>query len=160
MGESLYENGVRVKSIRGVPVSTPNISSLSTTVVSVYNSIISLIAHSSLVVYDLYSSTEYGVIQANDHWYGMKGSEEEKHVIEADFMTHEMRFCENDHWIKCTATIGIIDLDIGGRRWEGSVVDGNPHGYGIVYDEEGRKEYEGYQVNGARRALESSITVI
>ena len=126
MGESLYENGVRVKSIRGVPVSTPNILSLCTTVVSVYNSIISLIAHSSLVVYDMYSSTEYGVIQANDHRYGMKGSEEEKHVIEADFMTHEMRFCENDHWIKCTATIGIIDLDSGGRRWEGSVVDGNP----------------------------------
>lgn len=160
MGESLYENGVRVKSIRGVPVSTPNILSFCTKVVSVYNSIISLIAHSSLVVYDLYSSTEYGVIQANDHRYAMKRSEEEKHVIEADFMTHEMRFCEDDHWIKCTATIGIIDLDSGGRRWEGSVVDGNPHGYGTVYDEEGRKEYEGYQVNGARRALESSITVI
>ena len=158
MGESLYENGVRVKSIRGVPVSTPNTSSLSTTVVSVYNSIISLIAHSSLVVYDLYSSTEYGVIQANDHWYGMKGSEEEKHVIEADFMAHEMRFCEDDHWIKCTATIGIIGFrrqTMGriGSRWK-------PHGYGTVYDEEGRKEYEGYQVNGARRALESSITVI
>ena len=56
----------------------------------------------------------------------MKRSEEEKHVIEADCKTHEMRFCENDHWIKCTATIGIIDLDSGGRRWEGSVVDGNP----------------------------------
>ena len=40
-----------------------------------------------------------------------------------------------------------------GSRWK-------PHGYGTVYDEEGRKEYEGYQVNGARRALESSITVI
>ena len=160
MGESLYENGVRVKSIRGVPVSTPNISSLSTTVVSVYNSIISLIAHSSLVVYDLDSSTEYGVIQANDHWYGMKGSEEEKHVIEADFMTHEMQYGEVVHKMQYTATIGIIDLDSRGRRWEGSVVDGNPHGYGIVYDEEGRKEYEGYQVNGARRALESSITVI
>ena len=160
MGESLYENGVRVRSIRGVPVSTPNILSLCTTVVSVYNSIISLIAHSSLVVYDMYSSTEYGVIQANDHWYAMKRSEEEKHVIEADFMTHEMHFCEDDHWIECTGTIGIIDLNSRGRRWEGSVVDGNPHGYGIVYNEEGRKEYEGYQVNGARRALESSITVI
>ena len=45
-------------------------------------------------------------------------------------------------------TIGRI-----GSRWK-------PHGYGTVYDEEGRKEYEGYQVNGARRALESSITVI
>ena len=40
-----------------------------------------------------------------------------------------------------------------GSRWK-------PHGYGTVYDEEGRKEYEGLQVNGARRALESSITVI
>lgn len=29
-------------------------------------------------------------------------------------------------------------------------MDGNPYGYGIVYDEEGRKEYEGYQVNGVK----------
>lgn len=126
MGESLYENGVRVKSIRGVPVSTPNALTLSTTGMSVYNSIISLIAHSSLVVYDMYSSTEYGVIQANDHWYGMKGSEEEKHVIEADFMTHEMQYGEVVHKMQYTATIGIIDWDSRGRRWEGSVVDGNP----------------------------------
>ena len=123
VGESLYENGVRVKSIRDIqvksiriiPVSTPNASSLSTTGVSVYNSIISLISHSSLVVYDLNSTTEYGVIQANDHWYAMKWSEEENYVINADCMTHEMRFCEDDHWIECTASRGIIDLDSGGR---------------------------------------------
>ena len=30
-----------------------------------------------------------------------------------------------------------------GSRWK-------PHGYGTVYDEEGRKEYEGYQVNGSK----------
>ena len=41
-------------------------------------------------------------------------------------MAHGMQYGEVVHWIKYTATIGIIDLDIGGRRWEGSVVDGNP----------------------------------
>ena len=159
MGESLYENGVRVRSIRGVPVSTPNALTLSTTGMSVYNSIISLIAHSSLVVYDMYSSTEYGVIQANDHWYGMKGSEEE--------LCHRSRFqdtwnailwkrsLDKIHGNHRNHRLGYRRQTIGriGSRWK-------PHGYGTVYDEEGRKEYEGYQVNGARRALESSITVI
>ena len=44
----------------------------------------------------------------------------------------------------------IIDLDTNGRRWEGGMRDGNPFGYGILYNEEGLKEYEGFLYNGTK----------
>ena len=43
-----------------------------------------------------------------------------------------------------------IDLDTNGRRWEGGVKDGKPFGYGVLYDEEGRKEYEGFMFNESK----------
>ena len=47
-------------------------------------------------------------------------------------------------------THGIIDLDTNGRRWEGVVKDGKPFGFGVLYNEEGRKEYEGFMINESK----------
>ena len=44
----------------------------------------------------------------------------------------------------------LIDLDASGRRWEGSVRNSKPFGYGVLYNEEGEKEYEGYIVDGSK----------
>ena len=44
----------------------------------------------------------------------------------------------------------IVDLGRSGRRWEGSVLFGEPAGYGVEYDDEGRCEYEGFVFNGQR----------
>ena len=44
----------------------------------------------------------------------------------------------------------VIDLSADGRRWEGGARGGKPCGYGIVYDEEGRKEYEGFMMDGIK----------
>ena len=44
----------------------------------------------------------------------------------------------------------MIDLDVNGRRWEGGVKEGQPYGYGIIYDEEGKKEYEGFMMDGMK----------
>ena len=38
-----------------------------------------------------------------------------------------------------------IDLDSKGRRWEGSVIDNKPYGYGAIYNEEENREYEGFK---------------
>ena len=46
--------------------------------------------------------------------------------------------------------VDCIDLDVNGKRWEGGVKDGKPFGYGVLYDEEGKKEYEGFMVDGAK----------
>ena len=60
-------------------------------------------------------------------------------------------FQRRDEWEEVSSDrIGCIDLDASGRRWEGGVKNGIPFGYGILYDEEGRKEYEGFMVNGCR----------
>ena len=42
----------------------------------------------------------------------------------------------------------ILDLSDEGNRWEGDVLKDSPYGWGIAYDKEGRKEYEGFRVRG------------
>ena len=44
----------------------------------------------------------------------------------------------------------VMDLDVNGRRWEGSVREGKPFGYGILYNEEGQKTYEGFMIDQTR----------
>ena len=45
----------------------------------------------------------------------------------------------------------IIDLNDEGRRWEGGVLKGEVFGYGRLYDEENRLEYEGWMIEGVKR---------
>lgn len=44
----------------------------------------------------------------------------------------------------------IIDLSENGNRWEGSCIDGVPFGYGVLYDEDNNKIYEGFVYQGKR----------
>ena len=104
----------------------------------------------SLVVYDIGNGSEYGIITIGDKCYAMKWSEEENYVMEVDLKSHELRVCEDDKWEVIPQETRCIDLNVSGKRWEGSIVEDIPFGYGILYDEEGRKEYEGFVVNGLR----------
>ena len=45
----------------------------------------------------------------------------------------------------------IINLNDDGRRWEGGVLKGKVFGYGCLYDEENRLEYEGWIIDGEKR---------
>ena len=40
----------------------------------------------------------------------------------------------------------VVDLNSNGDRWEGDVLNARPCGWGILYDKEGRREYEGFRV--------------
>ena len=104
----------------------------------------------SLILYDMETGCEYGVIQLNNRCYEVRRSEYEKQVIEVDLNSHEIRVYKNGKWIEYTKEEGCIDLDSNGRRWEGGMKDGKPFGYGVLYDEEGRKEYEGIMVDGVK----------
>ena len=42
----------------------------------------------------------------------------------------------------------ILDLSVDGDRWEGDVLNGNPYGWGVLYDKRNRIVYEGFQING------------
>ena len=42
----------------------------------------------------------------------------------------------------------ILDLSVDGDRWEGDVLDSKPFGWGIAYDKNGNKSYEGFRLAG------------
>lgn len=40
----------------------------------------------------------------------------------------------------------VLDLNDEGERWEGEVHQGQPYGWGVLYDKEGEKKYEGFRI--------------
>ena len=42
----------------------------------------------------------------------------------------------------------IVDLSVEGDRWEGDVLDGNPCGWGVLYDKSNERVYEGFRIDG------------
>ena len=41
----------------------------------------------------------------------------------------------------------IVDLSVEGDRWEGDVLNGNPCGWGVVYDKNNERVYEGFRID-------------
>lgn len=50
----------------------------------------------------------------------------------------------------------VLNLDDDGARWEGDVLGESPFGWGIAYDSEGRKMYEGFRIGNANYYYGSS----
>ena len=42
----------------------------------------------------------------------------------------------------------IVDLSVEGDRWEGDVLDGNPCGWGVLFDKNNERVYEGFRIDG------------
>ena len=99
----------------------------------------------SFLEYDKRKHYEYGIWREKEKCYTLKQSKHETRLIEGDLNNHEMKLFENGE-LKgiISGEDDCIDLDANGKRWEGGVKDGKPFGYGILYDEEGKKEYEGF----------------
>ena len=101
----------------------------------------------SLIRFDTNEKYQYGVWKEGDVVSEVKRSVFKDQVIEADLKSHEMRVFVNSELKEMSDLHNdCIDLDTNGKRWEGSVKDGKPFGYGVLYDEEGRKEYEGFMI--------------
>ena len=43
----------------------------------------------------------------------------------------------------------VLDLNDDGERWEGDVLNNQPCGWGVLYDSEGEKKYEGFMIDEA-----------
>ena len=43
----------------------------------------------------------------------------------------------------------VLDLSDDGERWEGDVLNNQPYGWGVLYDSEGEKKYEGFMMGEA-----------
>ena len=169
-GESLYEKGMKKRVIReyrdgsvilydekGEKTKVMKCDSIANgmwnTGLSVYNHMKALMEdekNTGITLYDIDSGKEYGVNEVDRKYYAIKFSEEENYVMEGDLTSRETRYCENDKWEVISSEIHCIDLNANGRRWEGSVRNGKPFGYGILFNEEGKKEYEGFMMNGLK----------
>ncbi|KAK8817791.1 hypothetical protein WA538_004505 [Blastocystis sp. DL] len=105
----------------------------------------------SMMEYDIETGREHGVWKKEEKCYAIKRGDEENRVVVADLKTHEMRVYDGDDWKENKQDgVDCIDLDVSGKRWEGGVKNGKPFGYGVLFDEEGKKEYEGFMVDGVK----------
>ena len=103
-----------------------------------------------LLIYDLKYNCIYGVVQISDIYYDIYWSQNISHVVVADLKNHQMREFSNARIEELRYNESVIDLDIYGRRWEGGVRNDEPYGYGILFDEEGNKEYAGFMRDGIK----------
>ena len=105
----------------------------------------------SIMEYDIETGREHGVWKKEEKCYAIKRCDEENRVVVADLKTHVMRVYDGDEWKENEQDgVDCIDLGVSGKRWEGGMKNGKPFGYGVMYDEEGKKEYEGFMVDGVK----------
>ena len=99
----------------------------------------------SLVLYDMELECNYGVWKTSEKCYMIKQSLYENRVIEADLKSHCMRVYDDNELREDS-----IDLNGDEKRWKGGVENEKPFGYGVLYSEEGKKEYEGFMMDGKK----------
>lgn len=104
----------------------------------------------SVLVYSIDGECGSGVLRADYMCYAIFLSARESKAIQANMKTKVMRVFENARWTDIQTIEGILDLSASGRRWEGGIKDGKPFGYGTAFDEEGKREYEGFMYNGVK----------
>ena len=100
--------------------------------------------------YDIESGSIRGLVRFKEEYYAIDCFKDTSRVIMADMDIKKLVVYVNGKRIDTHYTMGVIDLDTSGRRWEGGVSNRKPFGYGVLYDEEGRREYEGFIMNGMK----------
>ena len=99
----------------------------------------------SLVLYDVENEEGYGVMRVSGGWTQVYWSKDTKTEVIGLDSRMRVRVCNGGHWKETIQDhSGCIDLDANGRRWEGGTDDERPFGQGILYNENGMKEYEGF----------------
>ena len=163
VGEWVYKNGVRVRCMREyrdgvITLYDDNGEKVTTTnewdgmrMRETLHSVMKDKNDDSLMYFDLKTGYVCGVWKTKERCYVLQRSDEENQVVVADLKTHEMRVYDGDDWKESEQDgVDCIDLGVSGKRWEGEVKNGKPFGYGVLYDEEGKKEYEGFMVDGVK----------
>ncbi|KAK8816826.1 hypothetical protein WA577_005856, partial [Blastocystis sp. JDR] len=66
-------------------------------------------------------------------------------VIEVDTASHTL-LRVNGEEVKGIEHAKVLDLSDDGERWEGDVLGNQPYGWGVLYDSENRRVYEGFRI--------------
>ena len=66
-------------------------------------------------------------------------------VIEVDVESRELLHVNGED-VNDTEHKQVLDLSDDGERWEGDVLNNKPYGWGVLYDSENRRTYEGFRV--------------
>ena len=66
-------------------------------------------------------------------------------VIEVDVDSHEL-LKVNGEDVKGIEHAQVLNLSDDGERWEGDVLNNEPYGWGVLYDSENRRAYEGFRI--------------
>lgn len=103
----------------------------------------------SLIVYDLQTGRRYGVLDNCENCQLVEWCDG-VHILEFDRENQEIRNWKDGNWTYEHPEVQWLDLDANGNRWEGSSCNHKPHGYGVLYSEEGKKVYKGFIMNSIR----------
>ena len=89
----------------------------------------------------------YGIMKGNDAMVHLFSGDR---FVKVDMVAKAIQIWKGNGWEKISHDKGVIDLDVNGRRWEGGVRGDAPFGYGVLYDGDGRREYEGFMMDGVK----------
>ena len=67
-------------------------------------------------------------------------------VIEVDTASHTLLRVDGED-VSGVEHAQLLNLSDDGERWEGDVLNGEPYGWGLLYDKEGEKMYEGFRID-------------
>ena len=102
---------------------------------------------SILLVIRISDGLRYGIMKGDDSMVHLFSGDR---FVKVDTVAKTFQIWKGSGWEETSHDRGVIDLDVNGRRWEGGVKDDAPFGYGVLYDEGGKKEYEGFMINGVK----------
>ena len=98
----------------------------------------------------------YLVLYRHDGLYGYhEGLIEKSHSVVMELRLNEVTEVNvdsrellrvNDEDVSGIEYKQVLDLNDDGERWEGDVLNNQPYGWGVLYDNENRRVYEGFRV--------------
>ena len=98
----------------------------------------------------------YLVLYRHDGLYGYhEGLVKESHSVVMELRLNEVTEVNvdsrellrvNDEDVNGIEHKQVLDLNDDGERWEGDVLNNQPYGWGVLYDSENRRMYEGFRV--------------
>ena len=117
-------------------------------------------SENDIFFYNTESESTHGITVTKDKTYIIDWYPSTNRVVIADSISEELIVYVNGNRADISYAKGVIDLDTKGRRWEGGVKNETPYGYGVLFNEEGRKEFEGWMMDGIKPVMEWNTVMI